>query len=614
MSCCISSTLCDPATGEPVIVGLDLNDGITSYVSPNGTAWTGDPTTLEACETDLVVTINGSPVGVAQSGDADHIVDLTIPDTDVCAVVQSFPVTGDVPNDGVTGELLMGIDANGDCVLFDPPQGCCIATANLCAPDGTPVIVAMDIGTGTATYWDATTALAWTGTPADLVDCAALNTFNKVAADGTVSAFDSAVDCTPEFAFQSVVDHHGDQVLAASKASPLTLHRSLVIDDAHVGGATGVGGADFIGVSHADSNDAGISNITTHHLYAVYNSFDSTASSAFIATAIGGQLLSATGARSVVAGGLRNSASGGNSATLGGADNLVDGPWSVNAGGQFNETSGLNSLTGGDNNDSNGDSTFTHGSGNTVDGNWNLTAGTANDVSGNANQVTGQNTDVDGGSNVAAGKDNSVIVGPSGNAPDNNLVVGSRNTVTNFSNVVGGDDNVVNGYINVVAGGNNVVEGYQSLVVGGSNTLTANGHSALIGGNNNTADSENNLVGGSGSIADGVQAGVWGTNAEAHGSNSFAFGNTAVTTVNAGGGFVAGGLNGLVDDISGFSASGGIANAGTPGTFAHGNGTGAGAFIGTVAVGFRGAPPQPARAVTTLADVILALQEQGLVI
>jgi hypothetical protein len=68
---------------------------------------------------------------------------------------------------------------------------------------------------------------------------------------------------------------------------------------------------------------------------------------------------------------------------------------------------------------------------------------------------------------------------------------------------------------------------------------------------------------------------------------------------------------GKVTDYMAVSLSGGHAIAGTDETLAHGTPTG-GAANNVTAIGFRGVVPKPARTVVTLADVILALQEQGL--
>lgn len=191
MACCISSVLCDPVSGTPVIIGTDLESGVTQYFNNDGTAYTGDAAALVACapdETVLLVTTNGTVLGVTQSGDADHTVDIVVVSADVgndvtigadggaylnvCDTVGLLPASGDTPNDaGAVGELLLGIDENGDCVLFDPPQGCCVISEKLCDPvTGAPVIVAIDLNGGPTQYFTGE-GTAWAGTPADLVDC-----------------------------------------------------------------------------------------------------------------------------------------------------------------------------------------------------------------------------------------------------------------------------------------------------------------------------------------------------------------------------------------------------------------------------------------------------------
>lgn len=49
MICCITGVLCDPATDEPVFVGINPATSIALYRMANGLPRAGDPTTLTAC-------------------------------------------------------------------------------------------------------------------------------------------------------------------------------------------------------------------------------------------------------------------------------------------------------------------------------------------------------------------------------------------------------------------------------------------------------------------------------------------------------------------------------------------------------------------------------------
>lgn len=240
----VSYVLCDPANSNAyVYVVSDLVEGGAAYYNGDGTVWAGDPATLVECQAVLVATTDGNVLGVTQSGDADHIVDITLLSTDpnnlvvtgtdggvfldcltveaclpelvvttngtalgvthdatddhivditvvsgdtgndivvgsdggaflnICDGLSALIVTNDVPNDGVTGEMIVGIDENGDCVLFDPPEGCCIVSTTLCDPaSGEAVIVAIDISSGTSSYY-IDNGTVWAGDPSTLVSC-----------------------------------------------------------------------------------------------------------------------------------------------------------------------------------------------------------------------------------------------------------------------------------------------------------------------------------------------------------------------------------------------------------------------------------------------------------
>lgn len=87
-----------------------------------------------------------------------------------------------------------------------------------------------------------------------------------------VSSFDPTEDCIPAAAFQRIEDHHGHTFDAEGcSINTLVLHRTLGIGvEAHMPG-------DQLGVLHSDSDDDGITGITTHHQYSVYSVVNSTA-------------------------------------------------------------------------------------------------------------------------------------------------------------------------------------------------------------------------------------------------------------------------------------------------------------------------------------------------
>lgn len=100
--CCFTSNeMCDPATGSPVIVATNINNGNTTYWTPQGTAWPGDPATLVSCLVNLRV--NDGAVGVSRS--IDPSVDILLHDENVDQPWRS-PISngvygGDVDNCGV---------------------------------------------------------------------------------------------------------------------------------------------------------------------------------------------------------------------------------------------------------------------------------------------------------------------------------------------------------------------------------------------------------------------------------------------------------------------------------------------------------------------------------
>ncbi len=575
MACCISSTLCDPATDLPVIVGTDLEDGTTSYFNADGSAFTGDPATLVAClpeETPLVVTINGAPAGVTQSGTSDHIVDLTI---------AAAPVS------------------------------------------------------------------------------------NKIDSDGVTTAFDPAVDCIPAGAFQKITDHHGHSEAAAGcDANELILHRTLGIGpDTHLPGGE-------LGVLHSDSDDAGITGITNHHAYAVSTSQNSTATGLHSHN-IASRDAVASGQESVNIGAVRSTASfivSGNytsydvtasaiaAVNVGSNQATASGSWSGNYSSR-NVTATTDHAV----NVGSLDSTASGPRGGnyssveaTAESSSGFNIGTLSSVvdgpsyrSGNIASQGGSILSSNLSTNLAsAGCTIDTNSGRSGNLAMTSSVItnsiscanvaGDINLILNASksSIIGADLSTLEGAQNVIAAGSNVqilagVTQSGTLASGGvqirpSGAGYDNSHLAHV------ASQDGNWIAGNSSaiIAAGIDtlgnvsrideasqavvmasAGAYidaqnGRIAVIASEEGFVTGNGFSSAVIAG-------YRGEVSVPSSISLSGGHANVGPFQTLAHGTPTG-GTANAQVHVGFRGVVPVVPRPVATLADVILALQEQGL--
>ena len=490
MACPISEHFCDPADGAPVIVVIDLEAGTSSYYTTAGTAWAGDPATLGPCQ-------------------------------DTCSDLNGFPAVG---VEAADGDFLIGVNAAGDCVRFEP---------------------------------------------------APATTFNKVDSEGVVAPYDLAADCVPEYAFQKIVDHHGHELVADSKAEPLNLHRTLGVGvDTHLPGGE-------LGVLHSDSDDAGITDVTNHHQRAVSTSSTSDATGVR-SHVIASRDTDATGAESAGIASVRSIASGNNTSSvisaidstatgtsavaLAAGRSTATGTFSVVIAGEVCTASGQNSMAQGlrssatakesvafgEDQLASGQNSFAaYGRLSTSSGNDSFAGGFSSTASGAQSHCTGCNSEASGIHAFAHAVEGSLAAG------DGSTVFGRRNTVqagSLRSFIAGGIDNVC-------------------LAVGGDD-----------------------FVGGQGSVTSGSQAFAYGFQNTASGDDSFV-----------------GNARGLAADSNSVSFSNGQATVGELGTFAHGNGTlTPGVFRAATHVGFRGAPPQPARTLVTLADVILALQEQGL--
>ena len=154
------------------------------------------------------------------------------------------------------------------------------------------------------------------------------NGFKKVSADGTVTDFDPANDCVPEFAFSIIEDHHNETVEADSKAKKIILDRDLYIKPVS-GGTEGNAGV-HISVSSLDSDDADTGSVTNHHTRSVLasvrsqstgNSSANVASGDSVATSVQSANMAssqstASGARSSNVASLTSTASGARSANM----------------------------------------------------------------------------------------------------------------------------------------------------------------------------------------------------------------------------------------------------------------------------------------------------------
>ncbi len=140
----------------PPTVVVSNNAGNLITLGTDGAAYL-NCAAIEVCVStpnipDLVVTTNGTPTGVSQSGTSDHIVnilllsgaagnDLTIGSDgglfyDTCDTLKNLPNSGVVP---VVGERFIGINANGDCVRF-PVIDTCTAIQNFPASGTNPEV------------------------------------------------------------------------------------------------------------------------------------------------------------------------------------------------------------------------------------------------------------------------------------------------------------------------------------------------------------------------------------------------------------------------------------------------------------------------------------------
>lgn len=489
-----------------------------------------------------------------------------------------------------------------------------------CAPNAAdpdnpiPVHVVVDPETNTSTYY-LVDGSEWSGDPATLGPCGP-STLNKVDADGSSTNFSPSDDCLPSGAFQRIVDHHDDDITAnACSPEDVTLHRSLVIGDDHVRGTTGVGGAKFIGVSSMDSNDADTGAVTTHHKRTVISSSDSR-SSGDRSIAIASARNLASGVVSIVAGGLDSTASGFASSVIASDDSDA----TANHTGVYNSKDSLAAaeravVISSDT------ATATDSQSTVISSlNTNVTGPRSSSISstgvtvnsGNSSSVAVINSTIADGaetSGIFAGRENTID--HTGNAK---AIVGSL--LSDIAEASRPGQSAV-----VIAGSQNVstTDAAQSVIVASNTVTITDANNGFIAGSLGGAD----VQGTNGSIISS-NGGVVTTNADRGSILSSinatvdVFNGVAIGSLNAviGNGSTDGqyglahGYDPAITDNNSVALSGGHATVGTVGTLAHGVPTGGAA--GPMAVGFRGVTPAQPRTVASLADVILALKEQGL--
>lgn len=473
------------------------------------------------------------------------------------------------------------VDNGDDTYTWTSADGATTFTIDSTDTDTDTFGTLVDNGDGTYTWTSADGATTF--------NISGGSSLNKVDADGVTSIFDPVNDCVPNGAFQRFIDYQGDTIDAAGcSGNPVDLHRSLGIGNGHIQVGPGAGSATHIGVSSLDSEitDTGIT--TQHHLAAVIASSTSQAGAgrSVVASSIDS---TASGLESFIGGTQNVQVTGSEAAIIGSRDSVAGGNRSANIAAIRATTSAIQAA-------------------NVATDTVTVTGNNSGNFATITSDATGQRT-----ANIAS--------------------EGSTAGNLDAANVASADSQATGAVSGNFATNAGTASGATSANVGSFTVTATNERSVNIGSlsSNATAPTTGNYSSSGCDATVGLSSNISSLNSQTIGArsvnlsslDSVAGPGDSATNIAASGGLavgnlsaVVGGLGGNTVDDQSVSLSGGIANAGQNQTFAQGAPGATGPFNvrGATHVGFRGAVPTPPRAVTTLADVILALQEQGLAI
>ena len=357
--------------------------------------------------------------------------DFANPDNPTDAEIVAI-TNGDLNTNVAYNGYVWSVDENGDVMLIESPfDDCCpqhldAAATEFADPDAPTDAEALTFAGGQTSvyinyngyvwYVDGNGVIRLIESPMGVVT----TLVNVADSDGAVtSTYTNEDGVTTEFCpgLNKFIDHHGNVV--APNCDPAYLHRSLLANEVHAG-SVATGQPQFI-VADNDSDDAGITGITTIHAYSVNTSQNSTATGTY-------------------------------SRAIAGRNNSVISPWAIVSGDANNLESSRSFLTGRRNTDTAGTSNIGTGFDNVhTNGDNNLFAGKNNVVTDNNNamNVGSRNilTSVDNG--VYGGIDNEYLNSQRGNS------VGRDNFADNLSNdwLMTGNDQTADGSFNAVVVG-----------------------------------------------------------------------------------------------------------------------------------------------------------------
>ena len=567
-------------TGPNVVPVLDEVTGVIEYqITP-------------AVDTDTVVTYTFNQTNPVNG---DGIIEFTVTPSDGGAdqfiTLPEPTVDTDTNNDWTASALspagiltYTGTDGQGNPIAMPPVDLTPLISPALLAGDNITLDVDPNTGavtiSGTDHTVDTDTFVTYDAVQTTNSDGSTTTTITVTPAGGGTPVVTTIVSGEPSCpdVFNRVVDEDGRTITSSGCDTPLELDRSL-----HVSSPSHYLNSNKIGVSHSDSDQTDTGEITNTHLRGVSTSVrcqstgamshciasnDSLASgnrgtvissglsgaSGLFSSVISSQNSNATSTDSTVIGSNSCLASGGSSGVYSSTVSTASGSVSGILATRDSTASGLKS---------------------TIIGSQSCT--TDSSSGGIYSSVECDITGANNANAIISSESSSLIRG------NNNSVISSLTVVNDslqMSSIIASTGNSRTG---AVVNGSAAGAGGQQAIIASTESLAGGGNQMAV-------------VASDGSEVGNFQAGAYSTRfGKVYGLTSAAIS----------------GQNGLVTDNFAISLSGGQANTGVTGTFAHGNGIG-GAFTAAVPVGFRGATPQPARVVATLADVILALQEQGL--